>query len=116
MNRKVDALIAEHFFGLKVHKDPEYGYMHFAKELVGITQQPFALVKKYSTDIAAAWPVWEKLEVAVVLKLSNEKYCCHDQNQAMDFDYGDWHAIAKTAPLAICLAALKSKNIKVEDD
>jgi len=64
-------------------------------------------VKPYSTDIAAAWEVVEKMR-----SISEFSFVWHRRPMAIfdkvneeDKDLGDWVG-AETAPLAICRAAL----------
>ena len=59
----------------------------------------------YSTDIAAAWEVVEELD------LSMYPLAC-TVGWRFEFDRNEG-AEAETAPLAICLAALKAKGINV---
>ena len=60
---------------------------------------------KYSSDIAAAWPVVEKLRLHID-QISDNSWVVstsHDWNEPdITYGYGD------TAPLAICRAALKA--------
>jgi hypothetical protein len=68
-------------------------------------------IPHYSTDIAAAWMVFEWIrdllgpEVTVVVGYSHEteQYFCQDNDAQLGVDAG-----AETAPLAICRAALKA--------
>jgi hypothetical protein len=55
----------------------------------------------YCHDIAAAWEIMEKLEVAVIAKLS-KGWACNPNPPGFDF-----LVKADTAPMAICLAFLK---------
>jgi hypothetical protein len=70
-------------------------------------------VWSYSADIAAAWSITEKFYSANVSKLSNgaefEAYLVTTDGKANI----DGYAKAATAEIAICLAALKTKNIEV---
>jgi hypothetical protein len=71
----------------------------------------------YSSDIAAAWTLAEKLNISVL--------CSADgwyAGETADIAHGDWckevfvkgdWTLADTAPLAICKAALKTKGIDV---
>ena len=71
----------------------------------------------YSTDIAAAWPVLEKLR----LKYTTVKiFAQNGWSVALGLIHADggevWTVLvnAPTAPLAICKAALKAKGVNVE--
>jgi len=111
---ELDALVAERVIGAKCHCDrntmtcPIHGWSHWAKH--------------YSTDIAVAWEVVEKMavldwdaEISLCSKLpsdDHERWYCGfqrgDDNAPWrpDFKFGqDW---ALTAPLAICRSALKA--------
>ena len=122
-NREIDALVAEKVMGWSqvyindypIANAPEYLYppSDFAPE------EP-EIVPHYSIDISAAWQVVEKMI----------------DNESLDFpdfkleNYGFWRALffdavqnrehgmdeAMTAPMAICLAALKAKGIEIELD
>jgi hypothetical protein len=107
--RKIDALVAEHIFGwhptYSGDRDSwnsrETGYFVRYRE----TFRP-------SEDIAAAWEVVEAMK-HLHPRLS---YCdttcswsCTWQNMDRDI-----MVVEDTAPLAICLAALKAKGISVE--
>lgn len=106
MSRKIDTLVAEHVMSLELRD----GLVDMSEELnsKGCWREP----KPYSTDIAAAWEVLEKY-----LAEGNDielMYCK---------EYGCWNAClvdiaaenGDTAPLAICLAALKAKGIDTRD-
>lgn len=131
--RALDALIAE-----KVMDEPEYWSVHFsgshygdfktraeaetcAKQIQGDYKahvQTFFDCPRYSTSIAAAWQVVEKLG-----NWHGFDFCLWLKSDAN----GQWHAgwfengydglksrcsaMAEAAPLAICLAALKAKEI-----
>lgn len=65
------------------------------------------VVFKPSTDIAHAWEVMEKMHCLQVAPLGSDQWhACRRQDG--DWDCCDWYAIADTAPLAICRAALLS--------
>jgi hypothetical protein len=83
--REMDALIAERVF--KTTEDDDWG----SDGLLS-----------FSTDIAAAWQVVEKLKPNYPLL---DMYCIGDW--ASSFGDGEWgYGYAETAPLAICRAAL----------
>lgn len=114
MSRKIDALVAEHVMGLEVSPDED--------------QDP--RVAHYSTNIVAAWGV---IDVAFPYTPGRRDY--DDRWFRMDRDERGWTAgwcgcepfegdyflyhtqvTANTAPMAICLAALKAKEIEVPDE
>lgn len=65
-----------------------------------------------STDIAAAWQVVDRMKDQYTFMLS---YRQHDGDYFVCFDpVNRYEEIADTAPLAICLAALKAVGVEVE--
>lgn len=115
--RELDALIAEKVFGLNLENgwlrsqngDPKY-WQNKNNEFITDSFAP------YSTDIKDAWEVVEKVktqlgEDAIVIWFKNGEWTVVVE----DFNYLElsglnskaW-ASAKTAPHAICLAALKA--------
>jgi hypothetical protein len=100
MSRKIDALIAEHVMG-KPHDEIYYPHRFNAEGEKVIRR----LIPQYSTDISAAWEVvgkmghlglnWEPLVI--------DKWDCVFERESTKAD---------TAPMAICKAALKAKNVK----
>lgn len=85
-SRELDALVAEHV-------------MHQPIDKFALAQGVLYNIPPYSTSIAAAWEVVEKLAVvgSAVLKKENGWIC------VLGLETAD----ANTAPLAICRAALK---------
>ena len=76
-------------------------------------EETWALIPCYSTDIAAAWLVVEKLK-ALNQRLGLSQGIV-DQDEEWVFTFTDWTTTkrsepvyAETAPLAICRAALKT--------
>jgi len=78
-----------------------------------------------STDIAAAWEVWEALpreykplsNIGITWGITDSHYMFHPNGERVYIcqgilDCGEikWHAEAETAPLAICRMALKYKT------
>jgi hypothetical protein len=122
--REIDKLVATEIFGWKkAHRpveskttvsamiksllDEDQGYWWLLPDGTGRDDIPH-----YSSDIAAAWDVVTKLrnEFDVEIEVLSESHRCElkgaDPNNRF-FIY------APTAPLAICLAALKSKGIEI---
>lgn len=112
--RDMDALIAERVMGYTVTRVNGEPYT----EWHGHKAEPYHL-GAYSTDIAAAWQVVEKMREGF-------KFCCLDLHSDLHYSYTfslthyraedmheqehnpDFVAHAPTAPLAICRAALKA--------
>lgn len=106
--RELDALVAEKVMGLKQILTPggiEVGWSISSK--IGASS-----LKPYSTDIAAAWKVVEKLNLL-------DKNCLlHDEGKWSVCPFDGAATIyagidAETAPHAICLAALKAVGWKL---
>ena len=98
--RELDAEIAEKVMGRKIYirnNQPSY------KDQFEHTPIPY-----YSTDIAAAMEVLKKLSniKGYLIRLSTYKCWAGDSRWSADFTAG--FAVAETAPLAICRAALKA--------
>lgn len=118
--RELDALIAEKVMGWK--RGPKRQYIegenwllpdgaspHYREGAVGGLK---AIIPSFSTDIAAAFEVFEKLaeqfaDVGVhALSRGFWEAEIYDESKA------EWiRASARTAPLAICLAALKAVEV-----
>ena len=100
--RKLDAIIAEKVMGLSYDRPQAEKYGAYYTDVVG--QQE---VKRYSTDIAAAWEVATKLKMTV--SHSGEKWEAYSWEDAINhkIEYGQPTAVSNSAPHAICLAALK---------
>ena len=117
MSREIDAQVAEKVMGWKViddgedrddypivtwHEGSEYQpdrYLFWAGEDVdGVEWSP-------STDIAAAWEVAEKLTAKLRYKIAIETY------EGEVYTIKPCGVSAITAPMAICLAALKAMEV-----
>lgn len=107
MSREIDALISDHIFGIKCS--------WVTIEGVTFLQANRNTVPFYSTDIAAAWQVMGKMQEfapdVCALILDGGSYVI-GEGSAFEFDV---YAEADTAPMAICLAALKATGIKPAD-
>lgn len=106
-HRKIDALVAEHITGFTPML-LDYGVAYD--------------IPHYSTDISAAWQVWEHLH-------ASGKFCCMDIRapisegwevvlRKLNLDEPDRHDAVEvmriaTAPLAISLCALKARGVEV---
>ena len=100
MSREIDALVAEKVMGITLIGKDMAAYLN--EETQFMMPIPF-----YSTDIAAAWEVVEKVNDLGW----NISFDPIPQEWITDFDeHQDWVVSNKTAPMAICLAALKAKG------
>lgn len=128
--RELDLLIAQKVFGYGRQINalgPSFltelpNNVHRDRPVVGADENLYFL-KKYSTDIAAAWEVVEKMieeteqdKDPMVFTLDIHPH--RQLNWDADFTSvymggGHGYANADTAPLAICLAALKARGIEV---
>ncbi len=103
--REMDVLIAEKVMGWK-RFDHVIQSGWFPPGLEPMANIYGHEIPRYSTDIAAAWEVVEKTRLLDTYTLGE-----HDGKWAvLSLTYSDLEpfALADTAPLAICLAALKA--------
>ncbi|MCK9361710.1 hypothetical protein M0Q28_05840 [Patescibacteria group bacterium] len=127
--REMDALVAEKVMGWKAWEETRGEYTHVVWQRPGDREPWYGsrdwqrhvgryrpLVKydprrhierglsPFSTDISAAWKVVEKMGNFKLLRtdITRDHWFC-------EFN-GGWGAYAPSAPLAICRAALKSKE------
>jgi hypothetical protein len=117
--RKIDRLVAEKVMGFETEGfEWSKGTMQFVYKDTGA-----ALITKnipyYSSNIADAWQVVEKLRsryVYIDLTNNDDLYCCElmEQDWENESRYFTYYTDAETAPLAICLAALKAVGVEVE--
>jgi len=111
--RELDALVAEKVMGVEVSQPDgsSSGYLHireWGEEL-----------PRYSSDIAAAWSVVEKLrgeegfaiDLTSVGSPTSWDWNVHIEHPTDEAGY--WLGTAKEAPRAICLAALRAKGVEV---
>lgn len=119
--RKIDALVAEHVMGLEVQKDQIT--KNWYSEKTPDDKSEFFIGKsndkipKYSSDISAAWAIVEKVESHTFTLTAEE-----DKLPMWGAAFGFWNSekqdfdliesLADSAPLAICLAALKVSGIE----
>lgn len=101
MSRKIDALVAEHIMGWpgqKINVDWSI---------------PRGPLPNYSTNIADAWEVVEKFTYGwqVGLTMDNEVSCSLVVDKIGISP--SIEVFAPTAPMAICIAALKAKGVEV---
>jgi len=121
--REIDRLVAKHVMG---HRS-KAGDIATSVEthLNGAFIYNGALLNPWrpTEDIAAAWEVLEQLSDAdlkqwdgrwTCTNVGDDLMCKFDDDESPAFLRGHWYgAIADTAPLAICLAALRTKGVKV---
>lgn len=117
--RKLDALVAEKVMGWKDISGPDHG--------IDMWQTPEGHrgirgkdIPSYSTDIAAAWEVAEKLSQLCfgLWRVGDEWECELDSNDGRFLVAGDSvHVFGSgiSAPLAICLAALKAVGVSEDE-
>lgn len=115
---EMDALISSKIFEVMAFRatgnwehENESDYLDEGEAYYFGEYQETIRLPKYSTDIAAAWEIVEKLKAAGKwLSIStsfigtDEKWCCEysENNIQSEVDF----VLAETAPLAICRAAL----------
>lgn len=103
--RELDALIAEKVMGLRV-------VPHAGDFIVIYPTEEWDPLPWYSSEIADAWEVVEKITAgdrAMSLIFERGIWCCKAN---MEFEPTGHEHVAETAPLAICLAALKSIGVE----
>lgn len=116
--RDLDALVAEKVMGwseLKTGLIVETGWDLYGKDSTGDGD---FLVPEYSTDIAAAWDITEKMRH---IKCKQDKFATFTVMQTEEGYWAGytWHEVSyddasgHTAPHAICLAALKAVGVEV---
>ncbi len=101
--RKIDALVAEHVMGKKLRADGLFDY-----SVEQNSKSHHSEPMPYSSDFAAAWEALEAFESWSMKYDPDEKLVtvCLMYDESRHYDQ------AATAPLAICLAALKTKGIE----
>jgi hypothetical protein len=111
--REMDALIAEKVMGLNVkpvfHPKNELKFMPgFVWRYEDAWEHPE--IKDYSTDIAKAWEVVEKLNTHIIIERLEYREDWYCEISGISNSAGEQlhSTTAPTAPLAICRAALKA--------
>jgi len=121
--REIDRLVAEKVMGWEYdHLYKEY----FLKEYVGNNWHKKYVCKNHefnpSTNIQDAWKVIEKLCVIDRLNKDGYDFQMWSENGKFNANFwkGDFYVLgfaeSESAPLAICLAALETVGVEVEDD
>jgi len=116
--KALDELIAEHVMGWTKHTYPLEGFTEW-KDAEGYWQK--YTLPAYSTEIQAAWLVVERMKAIrwdVLVRWSEAPENGRNYHRwlcwvAVDLTTG-YGADADTAPLAICLAALKAVGHEVQ--
>jgi hypothetical protein len=109
-SRELDACVAEKVMGWK--RTPyEYGdhWNDHSGKYLGCGYQD--LVPPYSSDIAAAHRVVEKMLADGHLIGISHDYLLSDDKWVVEFAAGPCDGEATTLPLAICIAALRAKGV-----
>lgn len=107
--RELDILISMRVFG---NTESEAKFLRALHDEISF--RPLGAGYLYSTDIAAAWEVVEKLgllDSGDHLFREKDRWIVGDENQETGEPF--YLATAKTAPLAICLAALRSIGVEI---
>lgn len=111
--RDLDRLIAERVMG--------WTNLSVTGSRFGTTPdgKPHRIIPQYSTEISAAWEIVEKLKLSGYqgglewAKPEAGYNCAFGASLPLDEKQFSW---AETAPLAICLAALKAMEVSIELD
>ena len=119
VSRELDALIAERVMGWELDDLPE-GVVWEGNSETGGGVTARTAVPRYSTDIAAAWEVVEKIRGAgftfSLWDNANQYAAPWDCRFTHRDDVGQKGiAIEGTAPHAICLAALRAKGVEIPE-
>ena len=106
--REMDALIAKHVMGTSpriVKREYSSGFELISQDWKEVVDRELAAMRHYSTDIAAAWQVVEKIPGAVSLQRMDSGASWRAWYQPTPGSFSAWTQ-SETAPLAICHAAL----------
>jgi hypothetical protein len=115
-NREIDALVAEKVMGelRPSEKSGDHPYDDLDISPGGYwfrLPNLFWSPRPFSEDIALAWKVVEKMKLTVGYSVGTAMWCCSD---SLDINAAEFLESSKSAPLAICLAALKAKGIEIK--
>lgn len=106
--RKLDALVAEHVMGERVIETDDCN----GDDNLWLDRHDDLELPHYSTDIADAWELVEK----ILTDDFQVKFVNYDDNRKWMAGWDGWNfTYGATAPLAICLAALKAKAIDISE-
>jgi uncharacterized protein (DUF1330 family) len=115
--RELDALVAEKVMGYKIGWLTEYGFKkEFERKVIALKGDRYDNIPRYSTNISDAWQVVEKVgkEFLVRKRLEGNDYRAFIITFDNYLGHKEYYAHAKTAPLAICLAALRAVGYEIE--
>jgi hypothetical protein len=101
--RELDALIAEKVMGHRVDFEPEKIdnlFMVLDSKMPPIEIKDIKPVPHYSTKIEADWEIVEKL--------GDDNFSLEKHGTHWEVRFGTAWAVALTAPLAICMAAIRA--------
>ncbi len=106
--RKIDSLIAEKVMGWKLEEGDTFDYWVFEKD--GRKGSIIDRIWKPTKDIADAWEVVEKIRPLGLFKLTESI------EGSWWAEIQEYRVYNESAPLAICLAALKAVGVEVDVD
>lgn len=111
--RELDALVAEKVMGRCGHTlrrvQDHHQCQKCGEEFWGLAwHKGYCAFPSFSTDIAAAWNVVERLK--------DRYFLLQYYGDGWDCQIGGTSRTGNTVPLAICLAALKAVGVEVEDE
>ena len=119
--RELDALVAEKVMGWKPYMfpNPIHGFGQPSELLMDAESAiELDLIPRYSTDIAAAWKVVEKVKLNIITRYQDKWLCtnvgsdfqfwCEYPNRYENLNDDSYCELGDTAPHAICLAALRA--------
>ena len=117
--REIDKLVAEHLFNWAdfiVFNTYLYGIPPLTADEGNdnetINKIDVVYVPEYSSYIETAWKIVNLFPELYLIKHEEKTYNCSIYIEALN-ENSDFYATGQTAELAICLAALKVKNIEV---
>lgn len=109
-SKEIDTLIATKVLGKEISSETDLGGVWIVDESDGI---PFLF--RPSENMRDAWLVAEKFWRIEIEKENSDYYTCiHTGTTNLDCEYGSelcYFAEAKSAPMAICMAALQAYGI-----
>lgn len=129
MSRKIDALIAEHVMGLEIlqrdltnpsHHPENDPAVTLSADIAGTGYRVAKEIPRYSTRINIAWSVVKVMMPEWRFKLLDFQeqpsitWLARFKGRSGAINHIEHEAIEDTAPMAICLAALKAKGVEVD--
>ena len=117
--REIDRLVAEKVMGWEEVKEndfikrPDVDFIGKAPDR--FCEDAWSILPNYSTDISDAWEVVEQLREKE-LYVDIDTFAEHYDVRVVSGPYEVGHSLSETAPLAICLAALKAVGIEVKTE